>query len=156
MESFFSHLGLSRLLKATLGIVLLQGTLGAALGKAVVPTEKDELHNTPSIKNLDQKKDTYTINFSNVSIIEYIRFTSKITNLNFFYNDEDLQFNVSIVSEEPVTSSNIVSILIQVLRIHGLIVLEQDNTLLITKVRSVSQLATVVSSDLPDVKVTLL
>ena len=152
MESFFSHLGLSRLLKATLGIVLLQGTLGAALGKAVVPTEKDELHNTPSIKNLDQKKDTYTINFSNVSIIEYIRFTSKITNLNFFYNDEDLQFNVSIVSEEPVTSSNIVSILIQVLRIHGLIVLEQDNTLLITKVRSVSQLATVVSSDLPDIK----
>ncbi len=44
------------------------------------------------------------------------------------------------------------SILIQILRIHGLIVLEQENNLLITKVRSVSQLATVISSDLPEPK----
>jgi type III secretion protein C len=151
MESFFSHSKISRLVKAVLGAFLLHAQIEAAPEKMVIPSEKEELHNTPSIKNLDHKKETYTINFSNVSITEYIRFTSKITNLNFIYNDEDLQFSVSIVSEEPVTPSNIVSILIQVLRIHGLVVLEQDNTLLITKVRSVSQLATVVSSDLPDI-----
>lgn len=158
MKSFFSRL---TLIKAIGGITLLHnpllsedgenlgGILSAREAKKVISPEKEEIHNTPSLKNLDKKKDTYTINFNNVSIIEYIRFASKITNLNFFFNDEDLQFSVSIVSEEPVTPSNIVSILIQVLRIHGLIVLEQDNTLLITKVRSVSQLATVVSSDLP-------
>ena len=109
-------------------------------------------HNTPSFKVLDKKKDTYTINFSNVSIIEYIKFASKITNLNFVFNDNELQFNVTVVSEEPVTPRNIMSILIQVLRINGLIVLEQDNNLLITKVRNVSQLATVVASDLPAIQ----
>ncbi len=157
MESFFSHTGRSTLIKAVLGIALLHApilglddTISSKESKKLNPPDIEEIHNTPSIKNLEKKKDTYTINFNNVSIIEYIRFTSKITNLNFFYNNDDLQFNVSIVSEEPVTPSNVVSILIQVLRIHGLIVLEQDNTLLITKVRSVSQLATVVSSDLPE------
>ncbi len=109
----------------------------------------EEVHNTPSLKGLEKNKDTYTINFNNVAIIEYIRFASKITNLNFVFNDDELQFNVTIVSEEPVTPSNIVSILIQTLRINGLIVLEQDGNLLITRVRNVAQLATVVSSDLP-------
>lgn len=109
----------------------------------------EEMHNTPSLKGLKKNKDTYTINFNNVAITEYIRFTSKITNLNFIFNEDELNFNVSVVSEEPVTPSNIVSILIQVLRINGLIVLEQDGNLLITRVRNVSQLATIVSSDLP-------
>jgi type II secretory pathway component GspD/PulD (secretin) len=152
MESFFSDLVSPRLLKAVLGLALLHVPIEAAPEKMVVPPEKQEIHNTPSIKGLDQKKDTYTIKFGNVSIIEYIKFTSKITGLNFFYDEADLPFNISIVSEEPVTAANLISILIQVLRIHGLVVLEQDNSLLITKVRSVSQLATVVSSDLPDVK----
>ncbi len=109
-------------------------------------SDEDVLHNTPSLKALDKKVDTYTINFSNIAIIEYIKFASKITNLNFVFNDDDLQFNVTVISEEPVTPRNIMSILIQVLRINGLIVLEQDNNLLITKVRNVSQLATVVAS----------
>lgn len=109
----------------------------------------EELHNTPSLKALDKKKDTFTINFNNIAIEEYIRFASKITNLNFIFNDEDMKFNITVVSEEPVTASNIVSILIQILRINGLLVLEQDGNLLITRVRNVSQLATVVSSDLP-------
>jgi len=115
-------------------------------------SDDDVLHNTPSLKALDKKIDTYTINFSNIAIIEYIKFASKITNLNFVFNDDDLQFNVTVISEEPVTPRNIMSILIQVLRINGLIVLEQDNNLLITKVRNVSQLATVVASDLPAVQ----
>ncbi len=151
-------------LSALLGIALLHTSLIAEdsddLGFLSVPPRKggkelellpsnDEVHNTPSLKGLEKKKDTYTINFNNVAITEYIRFTSKITNLNFIFNEDELQFSVTIVSEEPVTPSNIVSILIQILRINGLIVLEQDGNLLITKVRNVSQLATVVASDLP-------
>ncbi len=155
MDSFFPRIDKSWLVKSVLGIVLLHGSIHGDSDESFISRKEsktpEELHNTPSVKDIDNK-DTYTINFNNVSIIEYIRFASKITNLNFIFNDDDLQFNVTIVSEEPVTPKNIMSILIQVLRINGLVVLEQDNNLLITKVRSVSQLATVVSSDLPEVR----
>lgn len=130
---------------------LYEPTRKAGKGSELFPTE-DEIHNTPSLKALQKNKDTYTINFNNVSITEYIRFASKIAKLNFNYSEDDLNFNVTIVSEEPVTPANIVSILIQTLRINGLIVLEQDGNLTITKMRNVAQLATVVSSDLPPSK----
>jgi type III secretion protein C len=169
MQPIFSRIDTSKwpksTLSAVLGIVLLHTTMLAEdsdeIGYLSAPARKggkeselfpstQEIHNTPSLKGLEKNKDTYTINFNNVAITEYIRFTSKITNLNFIFNDDELKFNVTIVSEEPVTPSNIVSILIQILRINGLVVLEQDGNLLITRVRNVSQLATVVSSDLPE------
>lgn len=160
----------SRLLEAALGIVLLHAPLSSdeavpeadsSIGLLSAPPRKggkeletfketDITHNTPSIDDAAANKDTYTINFTNISIIEYIRFVSKITNLNFVFNEADLQFNVTVVSEDPVTPRNIMSILIQVLRIHNLIVLEQENNLLITNARNVSQIATIVSSDLPE------
>ncbi len=147
-------------LRSLLGIVLFHGSLLAEEDDDLVSFRKgvkevhlfpstEEMHNTPSLSSLDKKKESYTINFNNVAITEYIRFASKITNLNFIFNEAEVNFNVTIVSEEPVTPRNIISILIQVLRINGLIVLEQENNLLITRVRNVSQLATVVASDLP-------
>lgn len=169
MPLFFQRFRKSSLVEAAIGITLLSFPLNTRLFAEEMPAEEEigylpskprkggnpeeeQIHNTPSLKNLEKKKDTYTINFNNVAIIEYIRFASKITNLNFIFDDADLQFNVTIVSEEPVTPRNIMSVLIQILRIHGLVVLEQENNLLITKVKNVSQLATVVSSDLPDAK----
>ena len=95
------------------------------------------------------KDDTFTINFNNVSIIEYIRFVSKITNLNFIFEEADLQFNVTIVSEEPITRKNIMSALMQELRIHNLSILEQDNNLIITRSKDVKQIATIVSMEHP-------
>lgn len=158
---------LPRLLEAALGIVLLHAPLYSneelkeaenSIGLLSAPPRKggkaletlpdtESKHNTPSIDDSAFNKDTFTINFNNISIIEYIRFVSKITNLNFVFNDADLQFNVTVVSEDPVTPRNIMAILVQVLRIHNLVVLEQDNNLLITSTRSVSQIATIVSSD---------
>lgn len=170
MQPLFSHTDqpksfpckYGKTLSAALGIILLHTPLIAeeaddsallsarknGKGTTLFPAEQ-EIHNTPSLKELDKRKETYEIKFNNIAINEYIRFTSKISGLNFIFNEEDVQFNVTIVSEEPVTPYNIVSILIQILRINGLIVLEQDGNLLITRARNVSQLATVVSSDLP-------
>lgn len=104
----------------------------------------------------DSKYDTsneessgYTVNFNNVPVIEVIRFVSKITNTNFVFNEADIQFNVSIISEEPITVKNIMSALIQVLRINQLTLLEQDNSLIITKSTDVNQIPTIVSGDIP-------
>ncbi|MDR3624781.1 MAG: secretin N-terminal domain-containing protein [Chlamydiales bacterium] len=87
----------------------------------------------------------YVINFTNVGIIEYIRFISRISNTNFLFQDSDLQFTVTIVSEEPTSVDDIMAALIQILRIHGLSLLEQGNNLLIYKNADVAKLATVVS-----------
>lgn len=87
----------------------------------------------------------YTINYNTVSMIEYIRFASKICNTNFIYNKDDLNFSVSVISDAPITPENVMGTLIQVLRIHGLMLLEQDNNLVIHQSADVKQMATLVT-----------
>lgn len=149
-------------LKAALGLVMLQAPLHSveedSLGLLSSPPSKggkelqtlpetEAPHNAPSFDQKLLSKDTYTINFTNIAIIEYIRFVSRITGQNFIFNDQDLQFNVTIVSEDPVSPENIISILIQILRVNGLTILEQENNLLITRAKNVNQIAKIVSSD---------
>src|SRR5579871_2341833 len=88
--------------------------------------------------NVDVDKDTYTVNFNNIAIIEFIRFASKITNLNFVFEEDDLQFTVTVVSEEAVTAKNVMAALSQVLRMHDLTLIEQDGNVLITKSKNVN------------------
>ncbi len=81
------------------------------------------------------------INFNNVNIIEYIRFISTLTNKNFIFDEEDLQFTVTIISDEPTTVDNIMTALIQELRIHDLTLLEKGKNIIIhknPKVRGIS------------------
>lgn len=89
------------------------------------------------------------INFSNVSIVEFIRFISRASNKNFIFDEANLQFNVSIVSEEPTSLDNIMAALMQVLRVHGLSLIEQGNNILIHNNKAISQVSTVVSESLP-------
>ncbi len=73
----------------------------------------------------------FTMNFPNVSIREFVRFVSRETEKNFIYNEEELDFNVTIVSAEPTSLENIMAALLQELRIHGFSLIEQGNTLII-------------------------
>jgi type III secretion protein C len=109
---------------------------------ATAPAEPTPAANEP-IKSI-------LINFNNVAIIEYIRFISRITNKNFIFDENDLQFNVTIVSEEPTSIENIMAALIQELRIHDLTLIEQGNNLIIHKNPRVNSLSKVVSDDLTD------
>ena len=92
-------------------------------------------------------EDKYIINFNNVSIVEYLRFVSKISNVNFQFEEVELDFTITIVSEEPLTVQNILSALIQTLRARGFSMLEQDNNLLITTSRDVNQIPTIITPD---------
>ena len=96
------------------------------------------------------KEESYTINFQNISMLEYLKFVSKIAGVNFIFDENDVKFNVSIVSEEPITVKNIMSTMIQVLRIHDLTLLEQDNNLVISRNTTVNQISTIVSSEVPE------
>lgn len=96
---------------------------------------------------------TILINFNNVSIIEYIRFISRISNKNFIFDENDLQFNVTIISEEPATINTIMAALLQELRIHDLILLEDGNNLIVHKNPKVSGISKVVAEDIPESKI---
>lgn len=89
------------------------------------------------------------INFSNVSIVEFIRFISRATGKNFVFDESMLQFNVSIVSEEPTTLTNIMTALMQILRVHDLSLMEQGNNIIIHNNKLVTQISEVVADGIP-------
>lgn len=117
----------------------------------VTPSPLDS--DSKSAENQDAKSG-YIINFNNVGVGEYLRFISKITGTNFVFNPADLDFRVTIVSEEPASPQNIMSILLQVLEVHGLKLQEEDNQILIYKDANLGQIATVVADDGSGDKVT--
>ncbi len=104
------------------------------------------LADSSSNKN-EKDLDTYTINFNNIPLIEYVRFVGKITGSNFIFDENDLQVVVTIASEEPATVENIFSALAQVLRIHNLSLLEHEGNFIITSNNTVAQIPTVVSNE---------
>lgn len=91
-------------------------------------TETDQTKNKDAGKVVEEG---YLINFNNLDIIEVIRFISKISGKNFIFDEAQLNFRVTIVSEEPTTIENIMTALLQVLRINNLTMLEQGNNILI-------------------------
>lgn len=95
----------------------------------------------------NEPQKTILINFNNVAITEYIRFVSRISNKNFVFDENDLQFTVTIVSEEPTTIENIMTALLQELRIHNLDLIEQDNTIIIHRNAKVNAISKVVPDD---------
>lgn len=91
---------------------------------------------------------TILINFNNVTALEFVRFISKISGRNFIFDEDDLRFQVTIVSEEPTTFDNIMAALLQELRIHGLSLTEQGNNIIIHKNPDVTGISGVVSDSL--------
>jgi type III secretion protein C len=87
----------------------------------------------------------YTIDFPNVSVIEFIRFISKISGKNFVFDEEELNFNVTIVSTEPTSLDNIMALLLHSLQIRGLTLLEQGNNIIIHQNADVKRPARVVT-----------
>jgi len=102
------------------------------------------LSHSISAKENKQTSQGYTIDYKNVSLVEYIKFVGKIASLNFIYNQAELEpYTISVTSSEPITKESLMSTLIQSLRINGMQILEQDNNLVITKATNVKQLAQV-------------
>jgi len=67
----------------------------------------------------EPQENTYTINFKDVPVVEFINFVSKISDANFIFNHKDLQFNITLSSGKPVSSDHVVKALVQILRAHG-------------------------------------
>lgn len=106
----------------------------APSSNSVAPPPVPATAPVPSSANKEEAQAPTTvgpINFNNVSVIEYIRFISRISNKNFVFEDEDLQFTVTIISEEPTPIENLMTALLQELKIRDLLLIEQGNTIII-------------------------
>ena len=123
--------------------------------KASLPTLSNSVAISPSKPSLDEKQTLsktlqssahsdgvviseqtkgskeVSINFNNLAMVEYIHFISQLSNKNFIFDDEDLQFAVTIISEEPTTVDNLMAALLQELKIRDLSLMEQGNNIII-------------------------
>lgn len=61
-----------------------------------------------------------TVNFENISILEFLRFVSKIAKVNFIYDDQILDFNISLVTGKPTHPKNMLQIMIELLEQQGI------------------------------------
>lgn len=87
-----------------------------------------------SLLHAEEPQDnTYTINFNDVPVVEFINFVSKISDANFIFNHKDLQFNITLASGKPVSSDHVVKALVQILRAHGLSIAREEGYLVIHK-----------------------
>lgn len=73
----------------------------------------------------------YLANYTALDIKEFMRFISQITDKNFIYNENDLNFTISMISEKPSTPDELLATLMQQLRIHGLAVIEDGSNFII-------------------------
>ncbi|MCK4934923.1 MAG: hypothetical protein KAR79_04990, partial [Simkaniaceae bacterium] len=61
----------------------------------------------------------FVINFNDVSIVEFIRFVSKISEVNFLFDEKLLDFTITLVSGKPTPTDHILNLLIDLLNQHG-------------------------------------
>lgn len=80
-----------------------------------------------SIAVAQSEKETHDINFNDVPVIEFIRFVSKISEVNFIFDRRELGFNVTLSSGKSMASDEVVQALVQILRMHGFAVSEEGN-----------------------------
>lgn len=97
--------------------------------------------------NCGAGQEGYTINFKDISVIELIQFISKISNTNYIFNSADLQFTITIVSEDPTSVTDLSAALLQILKTHDLSVSEQGNNVLIYKNQDLASVSTVITDD---------
>lgn len=105
---------------------------------------------SPEIQMQEGPGKTILINFNNVNVVEFIRFLSRVSGKNFVFDEEDLQFQITIVSEEPTSIENVMAALLQELRVHNLNLTEQGNNIIIHKNAAVNGISRVVSDTLVD------
>ncbi len=89
----------------------------------------------------------YTVNFEDISVIELIQFISKISGTNFVFDKKDLQFGITIISEDATSVEDLSAALLQVLKMHGLSVVEQGNNVLIYRDQNLSKVSKVITDN---------
>jgi len=104
--------------------------------------------------NCGPQQEGYTVNYENISIIELIKFISKISGVNYIFDSTELvnpttqnYYTVTLISEDPTQVSDLSAALLQILNMYGLAVAEQGNNVLIYKNQNLSKVSTVITEN---------
>lgn len=127
-------------------------------GRPPVPEAPTPAPTPPAVPVLEtppSPNEGFLINFNNVGMVEYLSFISKITGKNFVFDEADLDFRVTIISNEPTSLDNVMAALLQELRIHGLSLMEIGNNLVIHRNPKANSPGTVVTEGRVPPKVNL-
>ena len=90
------------------------------LSQVVLPLHSyDETLHFP-LESPQEEAQGITINFQDISMLEFLRFVSKISERNFLYDDELLDFKISLVTGKATTPENILHIMLELLKEQGI------------------------------------
>ena len=82
---------------------------------------------------------------------EYLRFLSKLTNTNFIYDEDEIDFKVSVMADSPTDLKDVRSALMQMLRVQGLTLSSEGNNIIISRDVNMKSLAPVVSDEMGNI-----
>jgi type III secretion protein C len=98
-----------------------------------LPVQADDAATLGEHLPWEVRTEKHDINFNDVPMVEFIRYVTKISHVNFIYNPQDLQFHMSLNTGKAVSSSQVLQALMEILRSHNLAVFAQDNYFVIRK-----------------------
>lgn len=88
---------------------------------------------TATESQLPANSSGHFINFNDVPVMEFIRFVSRISEKNFIYDAQDLDFVISLSTGKAVSEDMVVQALVQLLQVHRLQVTMQSGYYVIHK-----------------------
>ena len=68
----------------------------------------------------ESEEKSLTVNFQDVSMLEFLRFVSVVAEKNFIYDEKILDFNISLVTGKATDPENILKIMIELLEKQGI------------------------------------
>ncbi|WP_157952480.1 secretin N-terminal domain-containing protein, partial [Candidatus Similichlamydia epinepheli] len=73
----------------------------------------------------------YLVQFSDISLSEFVRFVSDITGHNFVYSEEDLKGRITLTAERQITSDELLNLLFRILHVNKMEVFKDNEHFLI-------------------------
>ncbi|MBS0584908.1 MAG: hypothetical protein JSR76_01235 [Verrucomicrobia bacterium] len=83
----------------------------------------------------EQEEEGYQVNFPNIPMLEVVKFVSRVAEVNFVGDLSLLDFPVSFLSGRPLSSTQLLDIVLHMLEEHHLEVSEKNNSYFIKKAK---------------------
>ena len=91
----------------------------------------EELHFELSPPESEER--AITVNFQDVSMLEFLRFVSQVAEVNFIYDEKVLDFNISLVTGKATNPEKILEIMVELLSQQGIKTEEKGEYFLVEK-----------------------
>ncbi len=78
----------------------------------------------------------HTIQFSDIPVIEFIQYVSKLSNLSFLFDQKDLNFTISLSGRKPVSTEGLLKALISLLEAKGFHLSKDHDCFVIQKLKA--------------------